>query len=156
MELEMEKEFFVSEDERRLAALAHGSILLGVFTSGVGGIFAAMIIWLTQREKSTYVARQSLQAMVYQTTVLFLSVIAFCLWGALFFSMMMAPMMANPELYQNTPPPSMWFGMTMLICPCGLWLTTILYGIWGAIRCLSGSDFDYIIIGRWLGESSNP
>ncbi len=34
----------LSKDERTLAGLAHGSILLGTFTSGMGGIIAALII----------------------------------------------------------------------------------------------------------------
>ncbi|HDH09679.1 MAG TPA: DUF4870 domain-containing protein, partial [Chloroflexi bacterium] len=41
-----------TQDERLMAALAHASIILGPFTSGVGGIVAALVIWLTQREKS--------------------------------------------------------------------------------------------------------
>ncbi len=146
----MGKEIYVSQEERTMAALAHGSILLGVLTSGIGGIFAAMIIWLTQREKSTYVAYQSLQAMIYQIVVLLLTVVAFCFWGVLLMLMVAPPIMANPDLYQSAPPVSLFFGMALLICPCGLWLGTILYGVWGAIRCLGGSDFTYVGIGRLL------
>lgn len=133
-----------------MAAAAHGSILLGVLTSGVGGIFAAMIIWLTQRDKSAYVTYQAMQALVYQTSVLFLTVIGFCLWFVVFTLSILPPMLANPELYQYSPPPTVWFGMSMLICPCGLWLITILYGVWGAIRSYSGADFKYIVIGNLL------
>jgi len=146
----MDKEVFVSQEERTMASLAHGSILVGVLTSGVGGIFAAMLIWLTQRDKSAYAAYQALQALVYQTTVLFLAVIGFCLWGAVFTLTIVPPMLANPELYQYSPPPTIWLGMSMLIFPCGLWLITVLYGIWGAIRTYSGDDFKYIVIGRLL------
>jgi uncharacterized Tic20 family protein len=146
----MGKEVFVSQEERTMAAAAHGSILLGVLTSGVGGIFAAMIIWLTQRDKSAYVAYQAMQALVYQTSVLFLSVIGFCLWGAVFSLTIVPPMLANPELYQYSPPPTIWLGMSMLIFPCGLWLITVLYGVWGAFRTYSGDDFKYIVIGRLL------
>jgi uncharacterized Tic20 family protein len=146
----MEKEYFVSQDERNMAAMAHGSILLGVFTGGVGGIFASMIIWLTQREKSAYVARQSLQAMVYQVIVLLLTVIGFCLWGMLAMLLVAQPIMSNPDMYQNTPPASLFYGMALLICPCGLWLATILYGCWGAIQCLAGADFSYVGINKLL------
>lgn len=148
----MNKEVFVSQEERTMAALAHGSVLLGVLTSGVGGIFAAMIIWLTQREKSAYVAYQAMQALVYQISVLFLTMVGFCLWGMVFTFSIVPPMLANPELYQYSPPPSMWFGMSMLIFPCGLWFITILYGIWGAIRSYSGEDFKYIVIGKLLAN----
>ena len=149
-EFTMKKEGFADHDERVLASLAHGSIVLGIFTSGIGGIFAALIIWLSQREKSTYVAYQSLQAMIYQIIVLFVTVIAFTLYGVLLTLMIVPPMMINPELYQYSPPPSLWLGMSLLIFPCGLWLGTVLYGIWGAIRCMSGSDFQYIGLSRFM------
>jgi len=52
-------------EERSLAALAHGSILLNCFVPGLG-IIAAFAVWLTQRERSAYAAYQALQATVYQ------------------------------------------------------------------------------------------
>ncbi|MFN2188230.1 MAG: DUF4870 domain-containing protein [Candidatus Promineifilaceae bacterium] len=148
----MDKEMYVSQEERTMAALAHGSILLGIFTSGIGGIFAALIIWLNQREKSVYAARQALQALVYQTSVLLLSFIGFCLWGILFIMMFLPPMIANPELYQYTPPATMWVGMCLLVCPFGIWAATVLYGVWAAVRCLSGADFQYPVIGTLVGN----
>lgn len=146
----MTKEGYVTDDERRMGALAHGSIMLGVFTSGIGGIFAAMVIWITQREKSAYIAYQSLQAMVYQTIILLASVIGFCIWGLAATLLVVLPMAAEPDLYLDTPPATIWFSMVLLIFPCSLWLGTILYGLWGAIRCLAGADFRYAIIGNWL------
>nr|NIV37945.1 DUF4870 domain-containing protein [Anaerolineae bacterium] len=62
----MSEQLAPTQDERVLAGLAHGSILLGLFTSGVGGIIAALVIWATQKEKSAYAAAQALQSMVYQ------------------------------------------------------------------------------------------
>ena len=59
----------LTQEERTLAALAHGSVLLGAVTSGLGGILAALVIWLVQKEKSAYVAFQALQALVYQAVV---------------------------------------------------------------------------------------
>jgi len=34
--------------------------------------------------------------------------------------------------------------------PLGIWALTILYGLWGAVRCLGGRDFEYAIIGNWI------
>jgi len=48
------------QDERVLAAGAQGSILVTLLTSGLGGVLAATLIWLTQREKSGYAAFQAL------------------------------------------------------------------------------------------------
>jgi uncharacterized Tic20 family protein len=51
----------INQDERIMAALAHGSILLPMT-----GVIAPIVIWITQREKSRYVAFQSLQALLFQ------------------------------------------------------------------------------------------
>ncbi len=56
-------------DERNLAALAHAAILLNVVFPGLG-LVAAGVIWLTQRERSSYVTNQALQATVYQVVLL--------------------------------------------------------------------------------------
>jgi uncharacterized Tic20 family protein len=151
----MDKEQYKNQDESTLAALAHGSILLGVFTSGVGGIFAALIIWLSQREKSAYVAFQSLQALVYQTVILMGTVVLFSCWGVLLTAMVVLPMAAEPERYVDTPPVTLWFGLLLLVIPCGWWLLTIIYGLWGTVRCLGGADFRYAIIGKWLEPREN-
>jgi uncharacterized Tic20 family protein len=52
-------------EERSLAALAHGSIILNFFVPGLG-IIAALAVWLTQRDRSAYAAKQALQAGIYQ------------------------------------------------------------------------------------------
>ena len=52
-----------------MAALAHASALLNLF-SGAGGLIAALVIWLTQKEKSAWVAFHALQALVFQAVVM--------------------------------------------------------------------------------------
>lgn len=139
-----------TQDERVLAGLAHGSILLGLFTSGIGGIITALVIWLVEKEKSAYVAGQALQAMVYQGVVFLVTMLAWCCWGALYFAMIFIPLMANPEAYEYAPPASMWVGLTLMLAPIAIWGLTILYALWGAVRCLGGHDFKYVVIGNWL------
>jgi hypothetical protein len=143
----------VSQDEKVLAGLAHGSILLGAVTSGIGGIVAALIIWLTQKDKSAYTAFQALQALVYQVAVTLLTFIAWCCWGLLWMAMFLPQIMSNPEAYQNTPPPGLWIGLFLMVIPLAIWGLTLLYGLWGAVRCLGGHDFEYIIVGKWLSSN---
>jgi len=50
-----------SSDERLMAAIAHGSVVV----TGPG-IVVGVLIWLTQKEKSPYAAAQAMQAAVYQ------------------------------------------------------------------------------------------
>jgi uncharacterized Tic20 family protein len=140
----------VPQDERVLAGLAHGGILLGLFTSGLGGILTALVIWLTQKEKSAYVAQQALQAMVYQIATFFLTMVAWCCWGVLWMLMLLPPLFFNPEAYEAAPPAGMWAGLALMIVPFAIWGLTILYGLWGAVRSLGGHDFKYAIIGNWV------
>ena len=50
-----------SQEERLMAALSHGSIIV----SGMG-IIVAVVVWLTQKDKFPYAARQAMQATIYQ------------------------------------------------------------------------------------------
>ena len=140
----------VSQNEKTLAGLAHGSILLGLFTNGVGGIVASLIIWVTQKEKSEYVALQALQAMVYQALTFVLTMLAWCFWGLLWMVLLFVPLAAAPGAYEQAPPAGMWVGLFLIIVPLGIWALTILYGLWAAARCLGSHDFRYAVIGRWL------
>ena len=146
----MSEQITVKQDEKVLAALAHGSILLGLFTNGVGGIVSALVIWLLQKEKSAYVAAQALQSLVYQTAIFLVTMLAWCCWGVLWMATLLPPIFANPEAYETTPPPGLWIGLSLMIVPLGIWGLTILYGLWGAARCLGGHDFKYAVIGNWL------
>jgi uncharacterized Tic20 family protein len=139
-----------TQDEHMLAALAHASILLGLFTGGVGGLVAPLIIWLFQREKSAYVTAQALQALVYQIATFVLNLLVWLGWTVLFLLLLLPPLISNPDAYEETPPSGMWIGLILMLVPLGISLLTMLYGLWGGLRCLNGHDFRYIVIGRWL------
>lgn len=143
-----------TQDQRLMAALAHGSILIGPLTNGVGGVIAALVIWVVQREKSAYAAAQALQALVYQAATTLVTMLAWCCWGVLWVALIVPPVMANPELYENTVPAGFWVGLSLMAIPLLLWGLTIVYGLVGAVRCLGGHDFRYAIIGRWLDRRS--
>ncbi len=148
----MTEQMALTQDEKTLAGLAHGSILLGIFTSGIGGILVALVIWLTQKEKSAYAAAQALQALVYQAVTFLVTMLAWCCWGLLWMAMIFAPLMANPNAFDAAPPAGMWLGLFLMIVPLGLWGLMILYGLYGAVRCLAGHDFKYAIVGNWLSD----
>lgn len=143
-----------TQDERVMAALAHGSILLGIFTSGIGGIVTALVIWLVQKDKSRYVAFQALQSLVYQAGSMVLMILSWCCWFALLMALMFVPLSMNPEAYEATPPAGMWVAMALMFVPFAVWGLFILYGLWATIRTFDGRDFEYLIIGRWLRASS--
>jgi uncharacterized Tic20 family protein len=139
-----------TQNAKTLAALAHASILLGLFTNGVGGIVAALVIWATQKDKAPFAAAQALQSMVYQVVTFVITMMAWCCWGILYTVMILMPMITDPGAYDAAPPAGLWVGLILMVVPFGIWGLTILYGLYGAARCLGGHDFKYAIIGNWL------
>jgi len=139
-----------TQNARTLAGLAHGSILLGLFTNGVGGIVAALVIWATQKDKAPYAAAQALQSMVYQGVTFVITMMAWCCWGILYTVLIMVPLISNPGAYEVTPPAGLWVGLILMAVPLVLWGVMIAYGLYGAVRCLGGHDFKYAVIGNWL------
>ncbi|NLE75727.1 MAG: DUF4870 domain-containing protein [Chloroflexi bacterium] len=140
----------VRSDERVWAALAHGSIILGGASNGVLGPLVALVIWLTQRERSAYVAFQSLQALVYQVAALLLTFGAWICWGLLWMLLFIPQWIVSPQLYQSNPPGGFWLGLMLMAVPLAITVGTFFYGLWGALRTLSGHPFRYAVIGRWL------
>ncbi len=104
-------------------------------------------IWLTQQHKSTHVARQALQALVYQVAAAVIGLLAWCCWGVLWLLMLIASIGSGATA---DPPAAVWVGLALMIIPAGIMGLTVLYGLWGAVRSLNGHDFKYAIIGNWL------
>jgi uncharacterized protein len=65
----------VSKDERNLAMFAHLSAFAGLIFPPGGNVIAPLIMWLTQREKSAFVADQSLEALNFNITVLLAGIV---------------------------------------------------------------------------------
>lgn len=132
-----------SQEERLLAALAHGSIVTGAIGPAVG-----ILIYMMQKEKSAYAAGQALQATLYQLIGLGVIIVVWSCWG-LFYALTLIPLIANAEQYSEAaPPPIFWIGLGSMIVPfifMGLWG---LYGLYGTVRVWQGTDFRYVLIGR--------
>ena len=80
----MSEEKAITQEEKTLAGLAHGSIVLGLMSNGIGGVLAALVIWVVKKEKSPYLAFQAFQALVYQAIVFMVIMMAWCCWGLLY------------------------------------------------------------------------
>ena len=137
-----------TQDERLLAALSHGSVVL----FGMGAV-AAIVIWATQKDKSRYAAFQALQAAVYQLAGLVVVMLAWCCWGGLYLASMF-PLMTMAEQNASEVP---WFflvSLFLMVVPLGLMGLWVLGGMWGVVRTLQGREFCYLVIGdrleRWL------
>lgn len=133
-----------SQEERLLAALAHGTIVTGAI-----GPVAGILIYITQKEKSTYAAGQALQAALYQLIGLVIAIIAWSCWGG-FYALSLVPLITNPEQYNDAPPLIFWIGLGSMVIPFIVMAIWGLYGLFGAVRTWLGADFRYIIIGRLM------
>jgi len=133
-----------SQDERVMAALSHVSVLI----PGMG-VIAPILIWVTQREKSKYVAFQSLQALIYQLVFPILGFAGgFCYVGSIFLMGFLAVAISNmnfsgPELVFFFP-----FLILGLIALIGF--AMVIYGLAGAVMAFQGKDFHYLVLGDFL------
>ena len=134
-----------TSDEKVLAALAHGSVIL-FFLGPIG----AIVIWSIQRTKSKYVRYHALQAMGYQAFafwIWFVSIfiVTFALMGIsiLFFAIMGDGPSSSPQVMFFIQP-------LMMLIIFGMWGLMFLLGFVGAVFCMMGKEFRYPIIGNWL------
>ncbi|MDO8671795.1 MAG: DUF4870 domain-containing protein [Dehalococcoidia bacterium] len=123
-----------TQDERNMAMLAHGSAILNVIT-GIGGIVVALVIYLTQKDKSPWVGFQALQSLIYQT------IASVVLWIAAFISILLM---------------SVLIGCITLPVTLLLAVAAIVYSLYGAVQVYQGSDFRYALVGGWLSQQIPP
>ena len=143
-----------SEDERVLAALSHASIVANV--ANLIGMLATALIWAKQRDRSTYVRLHALQALVYQGSVLLISIFM-ALFGGLCLALSLLPVLLRPDLYRSSPPSySVWVGVLTLLALIGFSVLATLYGLYGAYQAYRGRPFRYLLIGRLTRQAVAP
>jgi uncharacterized Tic20 family protein len=135
-----------SADERTWAALAHASALLNMVT-GMGGLIAAAVIWLTQKEKSAWVAFHGLQSLVFQAALyLSVSMVVGVVWlvgfALSFITFGIGTIVAVPVMIVV-----MFLGIA---CGTG----SLVYSLYGAYQIYEGREFRYIWIGDWILQRS--
>ena len=130
-----EPQRLTESDERTWAMLAHLSILLNLIT-GFLGIVVALIIYLVYKNRSNYVAYQSMQAFIFQLIWWFgggiLIGLAWAITGILSIALV---------------------GLCLIPLACLLSLiplAALVYGIVGAVQTNNGQDFKYWLIGDWV------
>jgi len=122
-------------EERQWAMIAHLSVLLNLVT-GFLGVLAPLLIYMLYKDRSRYVAYQSLQALVMQLVWWvgggIIVGVAWALTGAL--SAVVVGIICIP------------FACLLSALP----LVALIYGIIGGVQTSQGQDFKYWLIGDWL------
>jgi hypothetical protein len=60
----------------------------------------------------------------------------------------MVPLFTNPEAYSDSPPAFFWISLLLVGLPLALMGAWMVYGVYGAVRCLQGQDFRYLWVGN--------
>ena len=122
-------------DERTWAMIAHLSVLANLVT-GFFGPVAALVIYLVFKDRSRYVAYQSLQAFVFQLIWWVgagaIAGIAWAISGIL--TAVLIGLLCMPV------------ACVISLLP----LAALVYGIVGGVQASQGQDFKYWLIGDWV------
>lgn len=122
-------------EERRWAMWAHLSVLLNLITGSVG-VFVPLVIHLIYKDRSRYVAFQSLQAFIFQLLAwLGAGILAGIAWGVTVgLGVILVGCLCLP------------IAVLLSLIPLG----ALVYGVIGGLQCNQGLDFRYWFLGDWL------
>ena len=122
-------------DERTWAMLAHLSVLANLATGFLGPVIA-LVIYMVYKDRSRYVAYQSMQAFVFQLVAwVGGGVLVGAAWAisgiltAVFIGLLCMPL-----------------ACLLSFLPLG----ALVYGIIGGVQCSQGQDFRYWLVGDWV------
>lgn len=126
-------------DERTWAMLAHLSVLLNLVTGFLGPV-AALVIYLIYKDRSRYVAYQSLQAVIFQLIGwVGGGVIIGAIWAVTgILSALVIGLLCIPF--------ALLFTLLIGLLP----MAALVYGVYAAIQTSQGQDFSYWLVGDWV------
>jgi len=131
-----------SNEEQTWAMLAHLSIFANLVTGFLGPLIA-LVIYLIYKDRSRYIAYQSMQAFIFQLVFwVGAGIIAVILW--LIGSLLLVLLCLGCLLM----PPALFFSL--------LPIAALVYGVIAAIQCSQGEDFKYWLIGDWVRGIYEP
>ena len=122
-------------DERTWAMLAHLSILVNLVSGGLG-VVAALVIYLLYKDRSRYVAYQSLQAFIFQ--------LVFWVGGGVLIGLAWAisGILSIVAIGCLLMP----IALVLSFIPIG----AVVYGVVAGVQCSQGDDFQYWLVGEWV------
>ncbi len=133
-------------DARIVSAFAHASILF----PGIG-IFVPLILWSYRKTYSHFVRNQALQALIFQLLQwIWIQLIALIVFLAVFvYASILAASHLTPEVYSSRMLTAIIVS-SIVVAIC--WFIYLFFGVIGAVVCLSGRNYRYPWLGRWIDE----
>ena len=128
-----------TQDDRVFAAVAHGSMFIGV------GIIVPFIIWYLQREKSEYVRFHALQAGLWQGMLM---AAGFVLGGCMFCGFFTTGLLSSSSS-NGDPGPAFFVPFCGMFVFMGVMFLAALVSLYAAITTFLGNDFRYPVVSRW-------
>jgi hypothetical protein len=128
-----------NSDDRTWALLAHLSVLLNLVT-GILGPIVAIIIYLVYKDRSKYIAYQSMQSFVQQ-------LICWVGAGLIIAGIWIVTALLSIILVGLVCIP---FSLILSLILAALPLVSLVYGVIGAIETSQGKDFRYLWVGDWV------
>lgn len=129
-----------TDDERTMAALAHGSAILTAFSGGVG-LVVPVVVWAVHRDKSSWVADQSLQALIFQVAATLIAYVLGLLAAA---SIAVSSALIVVLIGLCLFPLALILGLVAVVFP----FAAVAYALFGALETYQGRDFEY----RWVAD----
>ncbi len=125
--------------EHNWAMIAHLSVLLNLFTGFLGPI-VALIIYLVYKDRSRYIAYQSLQSTIFQLIAwVGVGLLIGAIWlFTLALSIILIGLLCVPFSLLAT--------ILLLLVP----LASLVYGVYAAVQSSHGEDFRYWLVGDWV------
>jgi uncharacterized Tic20 family protein len=126
-------------DDRTWSMIAHLSVLLNLVT-GILGPIVALIIYLVYKDRSRYIAYQSMQSFVFQLVCwVGAGLVIAGLWIVnLLLIVVVVGLVCIP------------FTLILTIILAALPIVSLVYGVIGAVETSQGKDFRYLWVGDWV------
>lgn len=142
----MNEKAIATQDEKLMAGLAHGSILLPMW-----GLILSALIFITQREKSPFTREQAAQAIVWQAALIAVFMVGMGCYMLSFFGLMGGMILTGGEP-AGGPPPAFFlpFGVMGMVALGALLFIAV--GLFGAVRALQGHPFQYPLVGGFMNR----
>lgn len=135
-----------TQDERLMAGLAHGSILLPMW-----GLILSGLIFVTQREKSEYVRQQAAQAVGWQTALIVTFIAGMGCYMVTFFGII-GGLILTEGAATGGPPPAFFLGFGVMGLIMLAMFAFMVIGIFGAVRAIQGRAFRYPLVGGFVAR----